>query len=404
MTLLDPFRKSEMNLLALLTLLACLVAPALSQINASSALTGGNGVRAEFRLIYWANSDFYQSTNRSDYYCIFRALPSSSNNLSLSQDAPAEMFSTIVMYAAMGNFTPWMNGQVESVGVEDLVQLSHFGLVFLGILDVVCLTLLSHIRIGGEQTGNTSGFVSELSEPNTQVLDYIQANGFIINRTTTSISNNNFAFLPPIRVNVNNYFVSAITSFQPSPDWFTGFYLFDTVNSYTGTYWQRFTLQTFPFFTENYTAHTSTTGTTIPPGTVERMEPHNSPKHDPFLNADGTKVLPVAEFDCVLNVCPIGGPECTFVANWPPVNHCDIFKYPTCATYCDPQTTICQSCQGNGHEASIVYFTDCCASGHEPTSGWTCAQIQAATSGTARRTCAIISSLVLGWTLVILLR
>lgn len=365
-----------MKLLALLTHLACLVAPALSQVNASSALTGGNGVPAEFRLIYWENSDFYQTTNRSDYYCIFRSLFSSSNNLSLSQGSPAEMFSTIVMYAAMGNFTPWMNGQVESAGMEQLVQ-----------------------------TGNTSGFVSELSEPNTQILDYTQANGFLINQTT-SFSNNNFAFLPPIRVNANNYFVNGITSFLPSPDWFTGFYLFDTVNSYTGTYWQRFTLQTFPFFTENYTATTTSTTSTIPPGAAERMEPNNNspPKHDPFLNADGTKVLPVAEFDCVLNVCPTSGPECTLVATWPPVNHCDILKYPTCATYCDPQTTSCQSCQGNGHEASTVYFTDCCSSGHEPTSGLTCAQMQAAASGTAIRKNDIISSMVVGLTLVILLR
>ena len=243
--------------------------------------------------------------------------------------------------------------------------------------------LVSQIFVS--QTGNTAAFMQELGAQSLQVLNYTQASGLIIDQTSAAFTvteGNNYVFLPPINVNVNAPFMNSITSFQPSPDWFTGFYLFDTIDSTTQNYWQRFTLRTYPFDAgvDNGESYTATPSRTDPPGNVQRFNTSNVPKDGAFLSADGSSVLPVAEYDCVLNVCPADQPKCQ-LANFPPSNFCDILKYPSCATYCNPSNATCQQCQGNGYEASTVYFTDCCLSGHEPKSGMTCEQMLAATSG-----------------------
>jgi hypothetical protein len=110
-----------------------------------------------------------------------------------------------------------------------------------------------------------------------------------------------------------------------------------------------------------------------PPHNVERIYATNAPPSGDLLSPDKKSVLPVAEFDCVLHVCPPNQPDCQ-KPNWPPVNYCDILKYPLCASYCDPKlgssnaSAVCSRCKGNGYEPKSVYLpvADCCEAGHNP--------------------------------------
>lgn len=219
------------------------------------------------------------------------------------------------------------------------------------------------------------------------MLSTANVEGFFINQKHWQ---DNYVYLPPIEVSFDYPFLNAITAIQPSPDWFTGFYLFNTVDEYDRTFWQRFTLRTYPWDagTDNGQYYTAPDQDTDPPLPVSRILVGNAPENGAFLNKDGTDVPPVAEWDCELWVCPVDNPFCQR-PRWPPSNYCDILKYPLCNSYCDPNVTIsstgeelmCQECRGNGFEPRIVHFEDCCAAGHDPLHGPNCEILAAKASG-----------------------
>jgi Spondin_N len=157
---------------------------------------------------------------------------------------------------------------------------------------------------------------------------------------------------------------------HPSPDWFTGFYLLNTIDDYDRTFWSRIKIQTYPWDAgtdagQSYTATDSDLDPKIP---VQRFTPENSP-NGIFVSPDGKSVLPVAEWECVLHVCP-NISDCD-MENWPPANGCDVLKYPGCDVACDPtnSTTSCQECVPKSGQAGKVYYNDCCQSGFDPVKG-----------------------------------
>lgn len=177
-------------------------------------------------------------------------------------------------------------------------------------------------------------------------------------------------------------FLNAIAGIFPSPDWFTGFYLFDTVDEYDRTYWERFTIRTYPWDAgtdkgQTYTAEDRDVDQygISEPSHVHRIFPKDAPQTGVFLTPDKKQILPVGEYSCVLHVCPIEDPDCK-KPDWPPANYCDILKYPNCATYCNPakvdEDTPCEPCKGNGYEPKTVYMHNCCAAGHEPRHAESC--------------------------------
>lgn len=184
----------------------------------------------------------------------------------------------------------------------------------------------------------------------------------------------NYVYIPPVEVDFEYPFLNAAAGISPSPDWFTGFYLFDTVDEYDRTYWDHFTIRTYPWDagTDAGQHYTSEDRDMDPSENVFRMFPNRVPESGAFLSHDGKEVLPVGEFECVLHTCPIYDSNC-LKPNWPPANYCDVLKYPTCDKYCTPgQDEVCEPCKGNGYEPRTVFHPDCCAAGKDPRRGPTC--------------------------------
>lgn len=215
------------------------------------------------------------------------------------------------------------------------------------------------------------GFQNDIIQAGERVYDYSESSGFFVNGA-------DHIFFPPIHVSFDYPFLNAIGAIQPSPDWYSGFYLFDTVDEYDRTYWQRFTLRTYPWDagTDAGQSYTAVDFDLDPPVNAVRVYAESASSSGAFVSPDGTQVLPVGEFDCVLHTCPTEDPDCAR-DDWPPVNQCDILKFPGCASYCQVGLdSICELCIGNALESVAVYIgvRDCCEAGHDPVFGVTCAE------------------------------
>jgi hypothetical protein len=251
-------------------------------------------------------------------------------------------WSDIMIYSTTKDFRPWLKNRATTTGVETLAE-----------------------------TGFTEKFKDEMKQAGERVMGYAEGDGFFVDQEHWE---DNYVYVPPIPVSYDYPFLNAIAGIFPSPDWFTGFYLFDTVDEYDRTFWERFTVRTYPWNagTDGGQSYTAEDQDLDPPVNVERIYPNNAPSDGAFLSSDGSTVLPVAEFDCVLHVCPLTDPAC-LKPDWPPQNYCDILKYPGCASYCNPKKdTLCEPCKGNGYEPKTVYMKDCCAAGHLPKYSDTC--------------------------------
>jgi hypothetical protein len=237
-----------------------------------------------------------------------------------------------------------------------------------------------------------------------QILDHQIGDQFFIDQETWK---NNYVYIPPISVDFDSPFLNSISSMQPSPDWITGFYMFDTIDQYDRTFWDRFTIRTYPWDagTDSGQYYTAPDSDVDPPDNVARIKAANAPASGAFLSPDGGDPLPVAEWDCVLHACPVYDPDCQ-KADFPPQNYCDILKYPECYSYCNPEEADeelpCNPCKGNGWETKLVWFHDCCVSGHEPRSGPSCTEMEFAASGAGMWTTTLalvavcVSTLLLG--------
>jgi Spondin_N len=188
----------------------------------------------------------------------------------------------------------------------------------------------------------------------------------------------NFAYLPPLKVNKDHSYISGISGLAPSPDWYTDFYLFQTIKESTETYWEAFLLRTYPWDagSDDGTFYTDTDHIADPPKLVTRIDLGNTPG-DIFKNPSGDQVRHVAEWECVLHTCPLDQPDCV-KPNWPPKSNCDILKYPECDSPCDPAVEHdCQQCQRESQSESKVFFKDCCKAGRVPKDGRSCTDDQA---------------------------
>ena len=200
------------------------------------------------------------------------------------------------------------------------------------------------------------------------VYDITEGDGFFVDKEDPE---KNFAFLPPVEVNAEYQFLSGISSMQPSPDWYTGFYLLDTIDEYDRVFWNRIIVHTYPWDagTDGGTSYTSIDEDMDPPLNVERIYKGNAPPGGIFLSPNGNDVLPVAEWDCMLHVCPGEGEDCE-MENWPPDNGCDLLKYPGCENECNPEVERCQECKPKKKDGDRqVFYKHCCQSNYEPVRG-----------------------------------
>jgi len=214
--------------------------------------------------------------------------------------------------------------------------------------------------------------IAQLDQAGEMVYDKGEIEGFYVNMKHDDL---NYKYLPPIRVRESHPFLSAIAAFDPSPDWFTGFYMMDTVDEYTRNYWDHFKLETYPWDagTDGGLTYTATDNELEKPENVTRFTVETAP-NGIFVSPKG-KILPTAEFECVLHTCPIEDEDCK-KPNWPPANGCDVLRYPECDNECDPKVDKpCERCVRESElDAEVLYFPDCCLVGREPKTGKSCAQ------------------------------
>lgn len=138
-------------------------------------------------------------------------------------------------------------------------------------------------------------------------------------------------------------------------------------------YWDRFKIHTYPWDagTDDGQSYRDLDRDTDPPENVYRFTAQNAP-NGLFVNQEGNDVPPVAEWECILHVCPREEPDCQ-KEDWPPKNGCDVLKYPGCADECNPaEDEPCQECQpkkGLDADDVRVYYPDCCMAGRDPING-----------------------------------
>jgi hypothetical protein len=224
------------------------------------------------------------------------------------------------------------------------------------------------------QDGSTQTFGVEARQAGQVVNTYVEGMAKTIDQEHWT---KNYIFIPGITVSADFNFVNGIVGFVPSPDWFTGFYLFDTIDEYDRTYFNRFLLHTYPWDagTDGGETYTSTDIDLDPPVIVSRIYPQNAPgaNGNIFVSPQDGSVKPTGEFECRLHVCPLENPECE-KENWPPEYGCDVFRFPGCDIPCKAEdvlnaTAQCMECVRNENDAVIHYYPNCCRSNMIPKDG-----------------------------------
>lgn len=304
-------------------------------------------------IVLQDSNHWWLSPNTTQYFCIMRALWNPRNHPK-KYPGMARM-SNPIAYSSTKEWLPWLINRATTLGVEKIAE-----------------------------TGFTDTFKVEAEAAGRMVHDLKEGQGFFVDQEDPE---KNHAYLPGIKVTPDYPFLNGIASMMPTPDWFTGFYLLDTIDEYDRTYWHRILIHTYPWDagTDAGDTYMAVDQDMDPPKNVERIGPGNTP-NGIFLSPDGRSVRPVAEWDCVLHVCAEDEEECS-PEDWPPANGCDRLKYPGCEVECDPEfDEVCEECQptpeaiklgeksekGDG-ENRRVFYKSCCQSNHEPLKGYSCA-------------------------------
>jgi len=120
-------------------------------------------------------------------------------------------------------------------------------------------------------------------------------------------NNNNaaFEFEHPIRMSSsNNHYLSVIAKMAPSPDWFSGFSGFNVINEETMTWYNGFSIETYPYDAgiDDGTTYYAVDVPTIPPQPITQftINSNNTNNNSIYANYNGTDILPVAKYTCAL--------------------------------------------------------------------------------------------------------
>lgn len=110
--------------------------------------------------------------------------------------------------------------------------------------------------------------------------------------------------LPPIHVDHLHPYLTTMVPFNPSPDWFSGFYAFNTIDGRTSTFFKSFTINVYPWDggTRNGATYTSPGSAVIPAKGISEITVQTVPASKVFLNPQRTGILPVATWVCNLSV------------------------------------------------------------------------------------------------------
>ena len=107
--------------------------------------------------------------------------------------------------------------------------------------------------------------------------------------------------IPNFGVDSDNYLISSITMIAPSPDWFSGFYNFDPRSMDTKTWYDLFSIGTYPWDagTEEGDTYSTNNTATYPTEYIEQLTIDTIPESTyVFRNPSGKKVRSVARWVC----------------------------------------------------------------------------------------------------------
>lgn len=108
--------------------------------------------------------------------------------------------------------------------------------------------------------------------------------------------------LPLIHVSETFSYLTVAAAIKPSPDWFGGFYGFDTIDNATNTFLKNFTIEVFPWDdgTRNGTTYNSTGSPLNPSDPITEFTMQTVPSTSVFVNPQLQSILPVATWSCEL--------------------------------------------------------------------------------------------------------
>lgn len=323
-----------------------------------------------FELDYARDSDLtiYDNDGRNAtyYYCTFRSNWNAENHP--AQFPKAARWGSALMYSHTKQYVPFLKNREAPYGVEQIAEVSGTQTKAAMKHELVHnqTFLLIHVNFNVQETFNDP-FKKELVGEGSRVKNFTEGETFFLNQDELK---ENFKHLPPLKVSAEHSYISGINGFSPSPDWFTGFYLFNTVKDEQQTFWESFMLKSFPWDagTNDGDTYEAPSRDTDPPLPIVRIDVENT-QNEIFKSPLGDKVRHLAEWECVLHTCPIEEPECV-KPDWPPANGCDILRYPLCATPCDPKVDQeCEQCKRKSNNEAKVYHANCCDAGREPEDG-----------------------------------
>lgn len=127
-------------------------------------------------------------------------------------------------------------------------------------------------------------------------------NGIVLDQNTGTLMNlttSQEQTIEAIRLDAAHSFITSISAMIPSPDWFSGFYDFNALDSATNTWYQSFVLETYPWDagTDSGTTYKADDVATSPPEDIFQLTVETAPASGVFVNEDLT-VLPVATWSC----------------------------------------------------------------------------------------------------------
>lgn len=279
-----------------------------------------------------------------------------------------------------GTHEKYLADAVDSLTFCSLQPISHFYSIVTQLVPFVL------------QRGITTNF-EDFMKQERQLLDIVKSRtGFNVDVNDRRF---NHVHLPPLRVDANHLWINLIAALSPSPDWFTGFYLFEPFDEISRHFWDQFVLHLYPWDagTDEGDSYMSVDLPLDPQLPVARFTTTMAKQRsNAFLSPDGATIPHVAEFQCKFWVCGINddpdGENCN-MPDWPPANGCDVLRYPGCERQCTMDQPGCQECK-NGE-----FYFSCCESLTEPMNG------DCTSSGTVWRVMgATLVSLVSLWTLL----
>lgn len=114
---------------------------------------------------------------------------------------------------------------------------------------------------------------------------------------------NQSSLIGPLLLDSSHSFITSMSMSAPSPDWFSGFYEFDVIDEGSGTWYDSFEIQTYPWDagTDSADTYLAEDMPIDPPLWIYQLTPETvPPTTGVFLDPSGTTVLPVATWSCVV--------------------------------------------------------------------------------------------------------